>query len=84
MNMNELKNEKVMQTGTSPRLFGRAWEKKSVPELIRLSVDALIHSNGIDNRGDLRQKAIAAAGRLKGPENLAANHDDYLSEAYEQ
>jgi hypothetical protein len=59
-------------------------EKKSVSELIRLSVDTLIHSNGIDNRDDLRQKAIAVAGRLKGPENLASNHDDYLSEAYEQ
>jgi len=44
----------------------------------------LIHSNGIDNRGDLRQKAIAAAGRLKGPENLAAKDDDYLSEASKQ
>jgi hypothetical protein len=84
MNTNELKNEKVMQMGTSPRLFGRAWEKKSLSELIRLSVDALIHSNGIDNRGDLRQKALDATGRLKGPENLAAKHDDYLSEAYEQ
>jgi hypothetical protein len=59
-------------------------EKKSVSELIRLSVDALIHSNGIDNRSDLRQKAIAVAGQLKGPENLAENHDNYLSEAYEK
>lgn len=59
-------------------------EKKSVSELIRLSVDALIHSNGIDNQSDLRQKAIAAAGQLKGPENLAENHDNYLSEAYEK
>jgi hypothetical protein len=76
----------IQLTSEQARILKRiaAREKKSVSELIRLSVDALIHSNGIDNRGDLRQKAIAAAGRLKGPENLAANHDDYLSEAYEQ
>jgi hypothetical protein len=59
-----------------------AKEKKSVSELIRLSVDAMIHFNGVANQDDLRLKAIAAAGQLRGPENLAANHDDYLSEAY--
>jgi hypothetical protein len=59
-------------------------EKKSVAELIRLSVDALIRSNALDNQDDLRRRAIAAAGQLKGPEDLAANHDDYLSEAYKQ
>lgn len=61
-----------------------AREQKSVAELIRLSVDAMIHSSGIDNQNDLRQKAIAVAGQLKGPKDLASNHDDYLSEAYEQ
>lgn len=61
-----------------------AREKKSVSELIRLSVDALIRSNRIDSQRELRQKAIAVAGKLKGPANLAANHDGYLSEAFEQ
>lgn len=61
-----------------------AREKKSVSELIRLSVDALIRSNRIDSQRELRQKAIVVAGKLKGPANLAANHDSYLSEAFEQ
>jgi len=59
-----------------------AKEKKSVSELIRLSVDAMIPFNGVANQDDLRRRAIAAAGQLRGPENLASNHDDYLSEAY--
>jgi len=61
-----------------------AKEKKSISKLIRLSIDAMIQSKGIYNQGDLRQRAIAVAGQLRGPENLAANHDDFLSEAYEQ
>ena len=36
------------------------------------------------NKSGGSEVSLAAAGRLKGPENLAANHDDYLSEAYEQ
>ena len=59
-------------------------ENKSVAELIRLSVDAMIRSNGIEDQDDLRRRAIAAAGQLKGPTDLAANHDNYLSEAYKQ
>jgi hypothetical protein len=58
-------------------------EKKSVAELIRLSVDALIRSNGITNQDELRRRALAAVGQLKGTADLAKNHDDYLSEAYQ-
>jgi hypothetical protein len=61
-----------------------AREKKSVSELVRLSVDAMIHANGVDNHEDLRQRAIAAAGQFKGPEDLATNHDEYLSEVFGQ
>jgi hypothetical protein len=59
-------------------------EKKSVAELIRLSVDSLIHAKHVDNREDMRRKAIAAAGKLNGPENLSAVHDDYLAEIFNQ
>ncbi|MEI8132596.1 MAG: CopG family transcriptional regulator [Leptolinea sp.] len=61
-----------------------AKEKKSISKLIRLSIDAMIHSKGMFSQNDLRQRAIAVAGQLRGPETLAANHDDFLSEAYGQ
>ena len=58
-----------------------AREGKSVAELIRLSVNAMLRSGEIKNHDELRRKAIAAAGQLNGPENLAEDHDDYLAEA---
>jgi hypothetical protein len=42
----------------------------------------MIHTNGIYDQDELRRSAIAAAGQLKGPVDLSANHDDYLSEAF--
>jgi len=59
-------------------------KKKSISELIRLSVDRMIQTNEILDQDELRRSAIAAAGQLKGPVDLAANHDDYLSEAFTQ
>jgi len=60
-------------------------EGKSVAELIRVSVDAMLRSNGVRDPGDQRRKAIAAAGKLHGgPQDLAAEHDRYLAEALEQ
>ncbi|HLA96947.1 MAG TPA: ribbon-helix-helix protein, CopG family [Anaerolineales bacterium] len=61
-----------------------AREGKSVAELIRLSVDEMLRSGGIVNRDDLRRKAIAAAGILSGPQDLAESHDAYLAEALER
>lgn len=60
-----------------------AREGKSVAELIRFSVDAMLRAGNVKDEGDLRRKAIAAAGQLSGPENLATAHDDYLAEALE-
>ena len=57
-------------------------KKKSISELIRLSVDHMIHTNGIYDQDELRRSAIAAAGQLKGPVDLSANHDENLSEAF--
>ncbi len=61
-----------------------AREKKSVAELIRMSVDALIRSGGLLDQDQMRRNAILAAGKFTGPENLAANHDDYLAESLDQ
>jgi hypothetical protein len=60
-----------------------AREGKSVAELIRISLDSMLRTGGIQDQDSLRRKAIAAAGKLNGPENLAAKHDDYLAEALE-
>jgi hypothetical protein len=60
-------------------------EGKSVAELIRLSVDAMLRSNAIIDPQAQRQKAIAAAGRLHGgPEDLSVEHDRYLAEAFDK
>ena len=61
-----------------------AKEGKSVAELIRLSVDSMLRAGGVKNLEDLRRKAISAAGKLSGPENLASEHDQYLAEALDQ
>jgi Arc/MetJ-type ribon-helix-helix transcriptional regulator len=57
-------------------------KKKSVAELIRMSVDELIQKEGEPDNRQLRLKAIQAAGKLSGPADLSINHDDYLAEVY--
>jgi hypothetical protein len=59
-------------------------EGKSMAELIRISVDDLIRRGGDIDQGELRRKALLTAGKLKGPENLAADHDRYLVEAFDK
>jgi hypothetical protein len=61
-----------------------AREGKSVAELIRLSLDAMLRSGSIKDQDDLRRNARAAAGKLRGPDDLAENHDDYLAQALDQ
>jgi hypothetical protein len=58
-----------------------AREGKSVAELIRISLDSMLQAGGIKDQDSLRRKALAAAGKLDGPENLAKKHDEYLAEA---
>jgi hypothetical protein len=57
-------------------------EGKSVAELIRLSVDAMLQTSRIKDHDEMRRKAMAAAGKLDGPEGLAASHDEFLAEAF--
>jgi Spy/CpxP family protein refolding chaperone len=60
-----------------------ARENKSVAELIRQSVEALVSSAGVMDKAERRARALAAIGRFRGGEHdLAENHDRYLSEAY--
>lgn len=59
-----------------------AKEGKSVAELIRISVDKLLRAAGAHDPKIVRQKALAATGKLSGPQNLAKDHDDYLAEAF--
>jgi hypothetical protein len=60
-----------------------AREGKSVAELIRLSLDAMLRSGGNTDEAVLRLKARSAAGKLSGLTNLAEKHDEFLAEALE-
>jgi hypothetical protein len=44
----------------------------------------MLRAGGIKAQEDLRRKAITAAGKLSGPDNLATEHDQYLAEAFDQ
>ncbi len=55
----------------------------SVAELVRLSVDALIRSWKSRDEEEMRQRAIAAAGRFRsGRSRVSTRHDRYLAEAF--
>lgn len=58
-----------------------AKEGKSVAELIRQSVDILLRSEQLADPIKLRQKALAATGKLRGgPKDLSIDHDRYFDE----
>jgi predicted DNA-binding protein len=59
-------------------------EGKSVAELIRISIENMLKSGGIQDQEVLRQKAANVSGKLHGPENLAADHDHFLVEAIDR
>jgi hypothetical protein len=60
-----------------------ASENKSMAQLIREAVDALIRSSHRPDSVAVRQRAIEAAGKFhSGVPDLAVHHDDYLSESY--
>jgi hypothetical protein len=55
----------------------------SIAELVRQSVDALIRSWKGRNEEEVRQRAIAAAGRFRsGRSRVSAQHDRHLAEAF--
>jgi hypothetical protein len=57
-------------------------EKKSVAELIRISVDRMINSDGVVSDDLMKQKALSVVGMLHGPSDFAGNHDGYLADAF--
>ena len=60
-----------------------AREEVSVSEIVRRAVDAWVRGAAEPSEGELRQRAKAAAGRFaSGRGDVAAKHDDYLTEAY--
>jgi diphthamide biosynthesis methyltransferase len=67
------------QARSLKRLAAR--QGKSVAEIIRASVDAALRSEGILDDAQQRRVALAAAGKLNGPADLAERHDDYLADA---
>jgi hypothetical protein len=44
----------------------------------------MLKGGGVQDPQDARRKALAACGQFDGPDSLAARHDDYLAEAYDQ
>jgi hypothetical protein len=58
-----------------------AAQNKSVAELIRMSVDALLATTPLPNVEDGRARALAVVGRFRtGDTDLAEDHDRYLFE----
>jgi len=58
--------------------------RTSIAELVRQSVDSMIHSSrGVDDQ-EQRQRAIAAAGRFhSGTSDISSKHDQYLAETFQ-
>ena len=57
----------------------------SVAELILQGVDTILASYGRPERGQMLQRAAAAAGRFRSNEkSVARNHDRYLDRAFSQ
>ena len=61
-----------------------AAEGRSMAELIRDAVDAILRSRGVVDREAVKARSIAALGRFKsGTRNLGSRHDDHVAEAFE-
>lgn len=55
----------------------------SVAELIRQSIENFFRSAGSQDREEQRRRALSVAGRFRsGLQDLAAEHDRYLEDAY--
>ena len=60
-----------------------AAEGRSMAEVIRDGVDAILRSRGVVDRDALKARSIAALGRFKsGTRNLGSRHDDHLADAF--
>jgi len=60
-----------------------ATEGRSLADLVRSCVDALLHSRGAADRRALRLEAAGLAGRFRsGSPDLGTEHDRHLTEAF--
>jgi len=57
----------------------------SIAELIRQGVDRILEAYGRPERGEMLQRAAAAAGRFRsGETSVAKDHDRHLDRAFSQ
>jgi Arc/MetJ-type ribon-helix-helix transcriptional regulator len=62
-----------------------AAEGRSMADIIRESVEALLADRGVRDRDEVKQRALAVVGGFRsGIADLAAEHDRYLAEAFGQ
>jgi len=61
-----------------------AAEGRSMADLIRDGVDAILRARGVVDREALKARSIAALGRFKsGTRHLGSRHDDHVADAFE-
>lgn len=61
-----------------------ATEGRSMAELIREGVEAILRARGRVDREAVKVRSIAALGRFSsGSNDLGSNHDDHLVDAFE-
>ncbi len=60
-----------------------AADDRSLSDLVREGVDALVRARGGVSRESVKERSLAAAGRFHSrTPDLARNHDRYLAEAF--
>ena len=60
-----------------------AAEHRSMADLVRDGVDALLKSHGGGRKNEAKARALAAAGRFRsGVPDLGTRHDDHLAEVW--
>jgi hypothetical protein len=61
-----------------------ASEGRSMADLIRDGVDAILRARGTVDREAVKERSIAAMGRFNsGTRNLGSRHDDHLADAFQ-
>ena len=59
-------------------------EGRSMAELIRDGVDAILRARGTVDRDAIKARSIAALGRFKsGTRHLGSRHDEHLADAFQ-
>lgn len=60
-----------------------ASEGRSMAELIRDGVDALLRARGVVDREAIKARSVAALGRFKsGTRHLGSRHDEHVADAF--